>query len=121
MEVSLIEMGCVIDERGQINFIDVENQIPFQIKNFFFIKDVPKHQKRGCHSNKISHEFIIAVQGEVEIELNREQLFKLTDTQKGLLVPANNWIELKNFSNDAICIVLGSEVYDESEKVIDAF
>jgi len=119
MKTSLIELGSVIDERGQINFVDIERHIPFQIKNFFFIKDVPSNQKRGCHSNEISHEFIMAVHGSFEIELNKRDKYILNSSLQGLLVPSGNWIELLNFSKDAVCVVLGSEPYNVSEKNTD--
>ena len=117
MEISLIDIGKVVDERGELNFIDLQSQIPFTIKNFFFIKNVPQNKKRGCHSNQKTHEILIMVSGSLEVKLNKKKHFKLTsNNNKGLLIPSQNWIELYNFSNDAICVVLGSESYDEDEK-----
>ena len=120
MKISLIDIGALSDDRGEINFLDVQNQIPFQIRNVFFIKDVPAGKSRGAHANKKSHEFVIAISGSFDININKKESFNLCSSDKGLLIPANTWLEIVNFSEDAICLVLSSELYDVNEKILDA-
>jgi hypothetical protein len=37
--------------------------------------------------------------------------------QKGYFLPAGYWRELKNFTSDAICLVLASEHYEENDYI----
>ena len=120
MKASLIEIGKAIDKRGELNFIDLQKNVPFEIKNFFFIKNVPQGQKRGCHSNTKSHELVVVVQGELTVKLNKKDQFILNSKNgNALFIPSNNWIELFDFSEDSICVVIGSEPYDENEKIVN--
>lgn len=120
MEVSLIQIGSSVDHRGQINYLDVANQIPFEVKNVFFIKDVPSGASRGNHSNVNSHELLICIKGSFTVTIDHEKVFNLENSEKALLVPHKHWIELSKFSEGAVCLVLSSESYDPNEKITDA-
>ncbi|MCD6112466.1 MAG: WxcM-like domain-containing protein [Bacteroidales bacterium] len=53
----------ILDDRGNLTFIESENHIPFQIKRTYWIYDVPGGQKREGHAYKKLQEFIIALSG----------------------------------------------------------
>lgn len=116
MQVSLIDIGNVTDKRGSLSFIDIQKKLPFEIKNIFFIDNVPAKQSRANHLNKKSIELLIPIKGSFKATLNKKEEFNLDNKLQGLLIPNNNWIELFDFSEDAICLVLGSEPYSQEEK-----
>lgn len=67
------------------------------------------------HANKVSYEYLVAVQGSVEVcqenALGRKH-YLLDSPDKGLLVPPLTWNELLKFSDDAVLLVLASHSYD---------
>ena len=105
------------DSRGSLTIVEEGHEIPFKIQRVYGIHSVPQGEERGKHSNKVSWEYVIAVSGSVEITLedkNGRQTYLLDAKDKGLLIPPDTWDEIRNFSPDAVLLVLASHSYDES-------
>ena len=105
------------DNRGSLTIVEEGHEIPFKIQRVYWIHSVPQGEERGKHSNKVSWEYVIAVSGSVEITLenkNGRQTYLLDAKDKGLLIPPDTWDEIRNFSPDAVLLVLASHSYDES-------
>ncbi|MBQ5887936.1 MAG: FdtA/QdtA family cupin domain-containing protein [Bacteroidaceae bacterium] len=105
------------DSRGSLTIVEEGHEIPFKIQRVYWIHSVPQGEERGKHSNKVSWEYVIAVSGSVEITLedkNGRQTYLLDAKDKGLLIPPDTWDEIRNFSPDAVLLVLASHSYDES-------
>ena len=63
---------------------------------------------------------MIAISGEFEVSLtglNWRETFVLDSPNKALVVPPMTWRDLSGFSEGAICLVLASEIYDESDYI----
>lgn len=105
------------DKRGSLTLVEGGHEIPFEITRAYWIYDVPAGEERGKHANKISYQYLIAVNGSVDIcleDINGRTLYHLDSKDKGLLVPPATWNELTNFSSDAVLLVLASHSYDTS-------
>lgn len=105
------------DSRGSLTIAEVGIDVPFNIQRVYWIHSVPPGEERGKHSNKVSWEYVVAVSGSVEITLeNRSgrQIYLLDSKDKGLIIPPDTWDEIRNFSPDAVLLVLASHKYDES-------
>ena len=105
------------DKRGSLTIVEEGKEVPFDIQRVYWIHNVPQGEERGKHSNTVSSEYVIAVSGSVEITLedkNGRQTYLLDSKDKGLLIPPNTWDEIRNFSPDAVLLVLASHTYDES-------
>lgn len=105
------------DSRGSLTIVEEGHEIPFSIQRVYWIHGVPEGEERGKHSNKVSSEYVIAVCGSVEITLedkNGRQTYHLNAKDKGLLIPPDTWDEIRNFSPDAVLLVLASHSYDET-------
>lgn len=105
------------DSRGNLTIVEEGCEVPFKIQRAYWIHGVPQGEERGKHSNKVSSEYVIAVSGSVEITLedkNGRKTYLLDTKDKGLLIPPDTWDELRNFSPDAVLLVLASHSYDES-------
>lgn len=103
------------DKRGSLTVVEGDHEIPFAITRAYWIYDVPGGEERGKHANKISYQYLIAVNGSVEICLedsNGCTTYHLDSKDKGLLIPPLTWNELRNFSSDAVLLVLASHSYD---------
>ena len=105
------------DKRGSLTIVEGRYDIPFDIQRVYWIHNVPQGEERGGHSNKEVYEYVIAVCGSVDITLedkNGKKRYHLDAKDKGLLIPPDTWDELRNFSPDAVLLVLSSHSYDET-------
>ncbi len=50
MNAHIIELPKILDQRGNLTFIEEENHIPFKIERTFWIYDVPGGENRGGHA-----------------------------------------------------------------------
>jgi dTDP-4-dehydrorhamnose 3,5-epimerase-like enzyme len=105
------------DKRGNLTIAEEGIEVPFKIQRVYWIHGVPKGEERGMHSNKVSSEYVIAISGSVDITLedaSGRRTYHLDSKEKGLLIPPDTWDEIRNFSHDAVLLVLASHSYDET-------
>jgi dTDP-4-dehydrorhamnose 3,5-epimerase-like enzyme len=110
------------DPRGNLTFIEQENHIPFAIKRAYWIYDVPGGQERGGHAFKDQREFIVALSGSFDVEVddgNEKQIYSLNRSYYGLYIPAGLWRHMKNFSTNAVVLVLSSTFFSEEDYIRD--
>jgi dTDP-4-dehydrorhamnose 3,5-epimerase-like enzyme len=118
----IVNFPKVTDYRGNLSFIEENNQIPFQIKRVYYLYDVPSGATRGGHAHKALHQVVIALSGSFDVILDdgiRKQSFFLNRPHYGLYIPPKVWRELENFSSNSVALSLVSEVYNESDYVRD--
>ena len=116
----LIQLPKIFDERGNLSFLENENQVPFIIKRVYWIYDVPGGEVRGGHAFKQQQEFIIALSGSFDVILNdgeKQQTITLNKPDKGLLIKSNIWRELENFSSGSVCLVISSGEFLEDDYI----
>lgn len=121
MTPQLLTLPKIEDYRGNLAIIEKET-IPFEIKRVYYLFDVPSYARRGGHAHKNQMELLVAVSGSFDVILNdgkTEQTVTLNKPDKGLLIPINTWRELENFSSGSVCLVLASDVFDESDYIRD--
>lgn len=120
--VKIIELPKIIDERGNLSFIESENHIPFKIERTYWIYDVPGGEIRGSHAYKQLDEFIIALSGSFDVVLNdgtQSQTFSLNRSYYGLYVPKLLWRRLENFSTNALCLIAALEKFNNNDYIRD--
>ena len=86
----------------------------------YYLYDIPGGEERGGHSHHNCEEFIIAVCGSFDIILDdgvTQRTINLNRSNVGILVKPGIWRVLNNFSSGAVCLVIASEEYDESDYV----
>ena len=118
----IIDLPKVTDARGNLTFIEESKHIPFAIKRVYYLYDVPGGESRGGHAHKGLHQFIIAASGSFDVILDdgfKKKRFHLNRSYYGLYVCPMMWRELDNFSSGSVCLVLVSELYDESDYIRD--
>jgi dTDP-4-dehydrorhamnose 3,5-epimerase-like enzyme len=120
--VRIIELPKILDERGNLTFIEGGNHIPFKIERTYMIYDVPGGETRGGHAYMELNEFIIALSGSFDVVLddgNEKRTYSLNRSFYGLFVPKMIWRGLENFSTNALCMILASEKYNEDDYLRD--
>jgi dTDP-4-dehydrorhamnose 3,5-epimerase-like enzyme len=118
----IINLPKIVDERGNLTFIEEENHIPFKIKRVYWIYDVPGGQKRGGHAFKKQQEFIVALSGSFDVVIDdgkQKQTFSLNRSYYGLYIPNGLWREMNNFSTNSLALVLSSTEFSEDDYIRD--
>jgi len=113
-----IDLPKIHDPRGNLTFIEGCNHIPFNIQRVYYLYDVPGGAERGGHAHKELHQLIIAMSGSFDVILDdgrAKKRIQLNRSYNGLYVCPMMWRELDNFSSGAVCMVLASNCYDESD------
>jgi len=99
-----------------------KSTLGFDVKRIFYIyglSDDPTKNIRGNHGHTNTIQFIVCLSGSVEIETIHKQEhgslnFKLDSPEKGLMLLPNNFIIMRNFTQDAILMVVcDTEFKDE--------
>jgi len=118
--MKIINLPKIEDPRGNLSFIEENNHIPFSIKRVYWIYDVPGGQIRGGHAFKEQQEFIVALSGSLDVIVhngNQEETFHLNRSYYGLYIPQMYWRQMKNFSTNALALVLSSTTYNENDYI----
>ena len=114
----IIELPKISDPRGNQTFVEGGNQIPFDIQRVYYLYDVPGGAERGGHAHKGLSQLIIAMSGSFDVILDEggeKKRFHLNRSYQGLYVCPMMWRELDNFSSGSVCMVLASNIYEESD------
>ena len=117
-DCDLVDLPKMADERGALSFIEGARHIPFDIKRVYYLYHVLDKATRGSHGHKKLEQLIVPVSGSFEITLDdgrNKRTFILDRPSVGLYVCPMIWRDIKNFSHDAVCLVLASEYYSEDD------
>jgi dTDP-4-dehydrorhamnose 3,5-epimerase-like enzyme len=117
-QCQMIDLPKIHDPRGNLTFVESNNQIPFVIERVYYLYDVPGGSDRGGHAHKELHQLIIAMSGSFDVVLDDgkdKKRVHLNRSYNGLYVCPMIWRELDNFSSGAVCMVLASNKYSESD------
>lgn len=118
--INLINLPKILDERGNLSFLENNNQIPFILKRVYWIYDVPGGEIRGGHAFKEQEEILIALSGSFDVITSngsQEKTYSLNRSYYGLHIPNGIWRHIENFSTNALCLVLASTSYDETDYI----
>ena len=115
----IIELPKILDERGNLSFIEECNHVPFKIARVYWVYDVPGGQRRDGHAYRRNQELIGALSGSFDVQLGSGEVYSLNRSYYGLYVPAGTWRELKNFSTNSLAMILASEPYNPDDYVYD--
>ncbi len=92
------------------------------VDRFFFLRGVPAGARRGGHAHKEQSEYLICVQGSLEIHIESRgdvQAISLAGPGRALYLPAGYWRDLAGFSPDAILAVLATHPFSEDDYIRD--
>ncbi|MBN8757439.1 MULTISPECIES: sugar 3,4-ketoisomerase [Variovorax] len=118
--VELIDLERLSDPRGNLTFIEGGRHIPFDVQRVYYLYDVPAGEARGGHAHHNLQQLIIAVAGSFDVILDNGFERKTVTCNRpfqGILMKSLVWRELNNFSSGAVCLVLASMKYEESDYI----
>ena len=110
------------DVRGQLIALEGNSEvIPFEVKRVYYIFDTTPGVVRGNHAHKKLKQLLICLSGACtvvcELADGKISEHRLDWPDKGLLVEGLVWRQMKDFSKDAVLMVLASEHYDEKDYI----
>ena len=118
----IIDLPKILDERGNLSFLEENKHVPFKIKRTYWIYDVPGGETRGGHTYKTNQEFIVAISGSFDVVLDDgedKKIFSLNRSYYGLYVPNGLWRHMENFSTNSLALIVASEDYDADDYIRD--
>lgn len=107
------------DERGVLSVIEHGPNLPFLVRRAYFLHHCSGFP-RGGHAHKKLKQFLFCSSGSFRIKLDYgylEEDIYLEQFSFGILLDKPVWRELYDFSTDAVCVVLASEVFDPDDYI----
>ena len=110
------------DARGQLIALEEFKDIPFHIKRVYYLYDTNPGVVRGMHAHKSLEQILICIHGSCKVKLDdgkENKIVPLERPYEGVYIAHNVWREMFDFSEDAVLLVLASELYDEGDYIRD--
>jgi dTDP-4-dehydrorhamnose 3,5-epimerase-like enzyme len=117
--IKWIDLPRRADQRGTLTIVG-HDDIPFSIARIFYVHHVPPGLERGGHAHRVTEQFLIAVSGAFSLDLTdgkETRSYRLDHPDRGIYIPPMVWDRLYDFTPEAICLVLASTQYAESDYV----
>ena len=117
-----IEVPAITDPRGDLTFIEGGNHVPFEIKRIYYIYNVPVDSLRGGHAHRDLEQVVFALSGSFRMTVDdgrKRQEYYLRNPRKGIYMSRLVWREMDRFSQGAVCMVLASHAFDETDYLRD--
>jgi dTDP-3-amino-3,4,6-trideoxy-alpha-D-glucose transaminase len=118
----LIRLQIIAAPEGALGVAETSKQIGFPARRMFFLTDVPEGVRRGGHAHRTLHQCLVGLRGGVTVDTERRgqrQTFRLDDYGTALVLPPGTWLDLREFTHDALLAVLASDEYDEGDYIRD--
>ena len=115
-------MPEIPDFRGYLSVGEIVKDIPFEVKRYFLVYNVPNKEVRGEHAHKECHQFLICVAGSVSViadDGNLAEEFVLDKPNIGIHLEPGVWGIQYRYSSDAVLLVLASEHYNGQDYIRD--
>jgi len=118
--VSLHQLKVASDMRGELSYGDFEKDIPFKVKRYFLVYNVPSEKTRGEHAHHDCKQFLICIKGSctvvVDNSVSRSEV-ALNSPNLGLYIPPLIWGIQYKYSSDAVLLVFCSDLYDANDYI----
>lgn len=117
-----IKLQEIRDVRGLLTVVEEGSHVPFPVKRLFVIQDVPAGGNRGGHAHRAQHQFLFMLSGSCRMIIDDGTTRweeRMDHDGEGLHIPPGLWLELVDFTADAICVVLASGLYEEADYIRD--
>ncbi len=118
----LLNLNSIVDNRGGLTIIESGIDIDFDCKRVYYLHSLPTGSQRGGHAHYNLKQLIIAASGSFDVVLDNglnKVTYTLDNPNVGLYLSNLVWRELINFSEGSVCLVLASDLYNESDYIRD--
>jgi hypothetical protein len=115
-----LDFTVIHDARGNLSVIENFKHIPFEMKRVFFLYDIPAMAERAGHAHYGLVQVFISMSGSFDLHLDdgvEKRTVHLCRANRGYLVQPWTWGKLDNFSGSSVCLVVASQLYDETDYI----
>jgi len=119
--VKLIKFSLHANDASSLCVYESGDLVPFEIKRVFTV-NAKENVIRGNHVHKKCSQLLVCVSGEIEVTTDNgieKTVFKLSNLDQGLLIPAGIWASEKYIGEGSILMVLCDSYYDADDYVYD--
>lgn len=121
-DCNIIHLRRIHNRAGNITPVENNIHVPFDVKRIYYLYDIPGGESRAAHAHKQLEQFIVAASGSFDITIDdgiNKKTIQLNRPYMGLHIEPGIWRDISNFSSGAICLVLASAHYNESDYMRD--
>ena len=108
---------------GKLTPIELDRDIPFEVKRMFYVYDVHDQNDRGKHSHYKTKQLLISVNGVINVKcddgMGGVREWQLNQPWKALYIPEMIWDEQVYSNHESILLVLSNTLYDKSDYIED--
>jgi len=116
----LLELSPRGDERGSLIPLETGRDVPFDIKRVYYLFGTVPDAQRGFHAHRDLEQLAVCVAGACTMVLDdgrSRREVRLDRPDKGLFLGPFVWREMRDFTADAVLLVLASKPYDEADYI----
>jgi UDP-2-acetamido-3-amino-2,3-dideoxy-glucuronate N-acetyltransferase len=117
----LVQLSRIAAENGEL-IVGDDPHLPFAARRFFVLQNIPGGEARGTHAHRRCEQFLVCLRGAVTALVDdgrTSREVRLDDPAVGLYMPELTWGTQKDYSDDALLLVLASEPYDADDYIHD--
>jgi dTDP-4-dehydrorhamnose 3,5-epimerase-like enzyme len=121
-DCKVISLNKIESNNGNLTIIENSINIHFDINRIYYLYDIPGGETRGAHAHKKLEQLVVAASGSFTIHLDdgiNKKSYELNRPNMALNIKPGIWRDIDNFSSGAICLVLASLKYSESDYIRD--
>ena len=119
-----VAIPTIGDGRGRLSVVEAGQTAPFPIRRVFYMHGMTA--ERGGHAHRDTDQLVICLAGSLRLDLTdgRDRLsVRLDDPTQGLFIPAMVFLDIRDISPEAVCLVLANTHYDMGQSIrsLEAF
>jgi hypothetical protein len=121
-DAAVIHFPKILDDRGNLTFVEGKRHVPFEIRRVYWIYDVPGGASRGGHAFRGLEEVVIALSGSFEVVLDdgmAQKHITLNRAYHGVYIPNRVWRQMTQFSTNSVALVMASLPYSPEDYIRD--
>ena len=121
-DVKKFTLKTFTEPDGKLIPIELDKDIPFEVKRMFYVYDVHDQNDRGKHSHHKTKQILIAVNDGVTVicdDGKKRRNYVLNEPNKALLIPEMIWDEQVYHSESSVLLVLSNTNYDVNDYIED--
>jgi UDP-2-acetamido-3-amino-2,3-dideoxy-glucuronate N-acetyltransferase len=121
-DVTVHRFAQFADLRGSLTagLFESPDGVPFPVRRWFMVYDVPTREVRGEHAHRVCHQFLICVNGSLMVAVDngdRRREVLLDRPTIGVYIPPLIWATQYRYDEHATLLVFASHEYDPDDYI----